>query len=96
MPDLVQLDDVRVVQLLHDVDLTVDLLQVRRVQLRLVDDLDGHLQQTSVRSLWVRDKTAVPAAHKLPTSLPKSIHVSRDNFDTAGNCTTRFPPLTFA
>jgi hypothetical protein len=44
----------------------------------------------------VRDKTAVPAAHKLPTSLPKSIHVSRDNFDTAGNCTTRFPPLTFA
>jgi len=45
VPDLVQLDDVRVVQLFHDIHLTVHLLQVRGVQLRLVDDLDGHLQQ---------------------------------------------------
>lgn len=48
VPDLVQLDDVRVIQLFHDVHLAVHLLQVRRVQLRLVDDLDGHLQQNNI------------------------------------------------
>ena len=31
VPDLVQLDDVRVVQLFHNVHLAVHLLQVRRV-----------------------------------------------------------------
>jgi hypothetical protein len=42
---LVQLDYVGVVQTLHDVHLTVHLLQVAGVQLGLVYDLDGHLEQ---------------------------------------------------
>ena len=41
--DLVQLDHVRVVQELEDLHLTVDFLQVGLVQLRFVDDFDGHL-----------------------------------------------------
>lgn len=41
---LVELDDVGVVQHLHDLHFPVDLLQVHSVQLGLVDDLDGHLQ----------------------------------------------------
>ena len=41
--DLVKLDDVGMLQLLHDLDLAVDLLQVRRVQLTLVNYLNGHL-----------------------------------------------------
>ena len=35
--------DVRVVEQAHEADLAVDLLQRGRVQLRLVDDLDGHV-----------------------------------------------------
>lgn len=42
--DLVELDDVGVVEELHDLHLAVDLLQVGLVQLALVDDLDGHLE----------------------------------------------------
>ena len=41
---LVELDDMRVVQHLHDLNFSVDLLQVDGVQLGLVDDLNGHLQ----------------------------------------------------
>lgn len=41
---LVQLDDVRMVEHLHDLNLPVDLLQVDCIQLGLVNDLDGHLQ----------------------------------------------------
>lgn len=41
---LVELDDVGVVQHLHDLNFPVDLLQVDSIQLGLVDDLNGHLQ----------------------------------------------------
>lgn len=73
VPDLVQLDDVRVVQLFHDVHLAVHLLQVRRVQLRLVDDLDGHLQQNdTVVSLNTR---CLPATAYQPPYPSLSIQV---------------------
>lgn len=42
---LVEFDDVGVVQQFHDLNLSVNLLQVGRVQSGLVDDLDGHLPQ---------------------------------------------------
>ena len=42
--DLVELDDVGVVQHLHDLNFPVNLLQVNSIQLGLVDDLNGHLQ----------------------------------------------------
>ena len=45
---LVQLDNVWMVQHLHDLDLSVDLLQVNSIQLSLVDYLDGHLQKECV------------------------------------------------
>lgn len=41
--DLEELDDVRMVQTLHDLDLAEEFLQRALVQLRLVDDLDGDL-----------------------------------------------------
>ena len=41
--DLVQLDDVRVGHLAHDLDLAPDLLQILRVQVVLVHDFYGHL-----------------------------------------------------
>lgn len=41
---LVEFDDVGVVQQFHNLNLSVNFLQVRRVQSGLVDDLDGHLQ----------------------------------------------------
>ena len=41
--DLEELDDVRVVETLHDLDLAEELLQAALVELRLVDDLDGDL-----------------------------------------------------
>lgn len=44
---LVELDDVRVVQHLHDLDLPVDLLQVDGIQLGFVYDLDGHLRSNN-------------------------------------------------
>lgn len=40
---LVKLDDVWMVQQLHDLHLPVDLLQVRSIQLGLIYDLYGHL-----------------------------------------------------
>ena len=43
--DLEQLNDVGMVQQLHDLDLAVDLLQVGLVQLALVDDFDRNLQR---------------------------------------------------
>lgn len=42
--DLVELDDVRVVQHLHDLNFSVDLFQVDCIQLGLIDDLNGHLR----------------------------------------------------
>lgn len=42
---LVELDDVGVIQHLHDLNFPVDLLQVHGIQLGLVNDLDGHLQE---------------------------------------------------
>ena len=48
---LVELDDVRVVQHLHDLDLPVDLLQVDSIQLGLVDDLNGHLQSDGASTI---------------------------------------------
>ena len=44
MAHLVELDYVGVVQHLHDLNFSVDLLQVDSIQLGLVNDLDGHLQ----------------------------------------------------
>ena len=41
---MVELDDVGVVEELHDLDLAHDLFQVGLVQLALVDDLDGDLR----------------------------------------------------
>ena len=41
---LVEADDVRMAKDLHNLHLTHDLLEVVGVQLRLVDDLDGHLK----------------------------------------------------
>jgi hypothetical protein len=43
LSDLVKLDDVRMVQLLHDVHLAVHFLQVHHIKLRLVNYLDGNL-----------------------------------------------------
>lgn len=40
---LVEFDDVGVVEQLHNLHFSVNLLQVRRVQSGLVDDFDGHL-----------------------------------------------------
>lgn len=40
---LVELDDVGVVQQFHNLNLSVNFLQVGGVQSGLVDDLDGHL-----------------------------------------------------
>lgn len=48
-PYLIQLDDVRVIQKLHDLNLTVDFLQVTGIQARLVDDLYGDLEVGSAR-----------------------------------------------
>lgn len=42
---LVEFDDVGVIQHLHDLNFPVDLLQVHGIQLGLVNDLDGHLQE---------------------------------------------------
>jgi Protein related to penicillin acylase len=66
----------------HDVHLAVHLLQVRRVQLRLVDDLDGHLQQNNI---------AVPPEHTLPSSdyLPTTLPSQSIRAETAGDCMTR-------
>ena len=52
--DLIQLDDVRVVEKLHDLDLAVDLVEVGLVQLALVDDLDGHLEwgEEKISTQW--------------------------------------------
>ena len=44
MDHLVEPDDGGVVQQLHHLHLALHLLQVHRVQLRLVDDLDRHLK----------------------------------------------------
>lgn len=41
---LVELYDVRMIQHLHDLNFSVDLLQIDGIQLGLVDDLNGHLQ----------------------------------------------------
>lgn len=41
---LVELNNVGVVQHFHDLNFSVDLLQVDGIQLGLVDDLNGHLQ----------------------------------------------------
>lgn len=41
---LIQLDDVRMVQHLHDLNFPVDLLQVDGIQLGLINDFNGHLQ----------------------------------------------------
>lgn len=51
MTHLVELDDVGVVQHLHDLDLPVDLLQVDSIQLGLVDDLNGHLQSDEASTI---------------------------------------------
>lgn len=40
---LVELDDVWVVKHFHDLNFSVDLLQVDSIQLGLVDDLNSHL-----------------------------------------------------
>lgn len=40
----------RVVEHLHDLDFSVDLLQVDGVQLGLVDDLNGHLQNDGAQT----------------------------------------------
>lgn len=42
---LVEFDDVGVIKHLHDLNFPVDLLQVHGIQLGLVNDLDGHLQE---------------------------------------------------
>lgn len=47
---LVQLDDVRVVQHLHDLNFPVNLLQVDSIQLGLVNNLNGYLQQNQT---WI-------------------------------------------
>lgn len=45
---LVEFDDVGVVQQLHDLHLSVNLLQVGGIQSGLVDDLNGHLENREV------------------------------------------------
>ena len=52
--DLVELDHVGVVEQLHHLDLAVDFLQVGLVQLTLVNDLDGNLEnnRTKKKNQW--------------------------------------------
>lgn len=51
---LVEFDDVGVVQQFHNLNLSVNFLQVRRVQPGLVDDLDGHLPQ-QYEGNWIQN-----------------------------------------
>lgn len=50
---LVEFDDMGVVQQLHNLHLSVNLLQVRGVQSCLIDDLYGHLLNNISNSLLV-------------------------------------------
>jgi hypothetical protein len=42
--NLVQFDDMWMVQLFHDVHLPVDLFQIHRIELSLINDFDRHLK----------------------------------------------------
>ena len=48
---LVEFNDVRVVQHLHDLNFPVNLFQVDSIQLGLVDDLNGHLHNNQALAI---------------------------------------------
>lgn len=53
-----------VVEHLHDLNFSVDLLQVHSVQLCLVDDLDGHLQNDGAVSFSITYIRLIVSSHQ--------------------------------
>lgn len=69
---LIKLNYVGVVEPLHDVHLSVDLLQVSRIQLGFVYYLDGHLQREESKLVSPRVREDSKHLHKNQASGTKS------------------------